>query len=150
MEYAKDLEEWLLAGTASTLNTKLACELVQDMLNKLDSSSGPASIYFSHSTTLQLFLTALGIAADATPLRADNYEQMANRKWQTSQISPFTTNVAAVRYDCASGPKIQFFLNERPIVDLDWCVNGLCDLTDVKQRFANFASADCSSYFCSN
>lgn len=147
-EYAKDLEEWNLGGSASTVNKRLSCDLVQDMVKRMETLDGPSTIaYFAHSTTLQLFLTGLGYAHLDTPLKADNYDQMADRAWISSKISCLATNVAVVRYDCADGVKIQFLHNERPL-QLDWCVNGLCDWEDVKVKYAEMASATCSSFYC--
>lgn len=147
-EYAKDIEEWNLGGSASTLNTRLSCFLMQDMLSKLESGK-QATAYFAHSTTLQLFLTGLGYAIQDTPLRADNFAANVNRKFVTSKVSVLATNVAAVRYECTSGTKIQFILNERPL-QLDWCDNGLCDWTQVKAKFASIAAANCPSYYCTS
>lgn len=147
-EYAKDIEEWNLGGSASVLNTRLSCESVQDMLKQMETLDGPTvTAYFAHSTTLQLFLTALGYAHLDTPLLADNMEANVNRPWTSSWICPLTTNVAVVRYDCADGVKIKFLHNERPLL-LDFCDNGLCKWEDVKAKYAEFASATCSSYFC--
>ena len=145
-EYAKDIEEWNLGGSATTLNKRLPCELVQDFINKIE--NGPmVTAYFAHSTTIQLFLTGLGYAHLDTPLRADNMEANANRVWYTSKICPLTSNVAIVRYDCADGIKVQFMHNERPLL-LDFCDNGLCKWEDVKAKYAEFTAATCSSYFC--
>lgn len=104
------------------------------------------SAYFAHVTTVQLLFASLGIARQDIPLRADNYKEMTNRSWITSKISPFATNLAAVRYDCDSGPKVQFLLNQRPLADL--CSQGLCDLSTLKAKYATIAAANCSSYFC--
>lgn len=68
----------------------------------------------------------------------------------TSKISPFATNLALLRYDCADGAtKVQFILNQRPL-QLDWCssVDGLCTLQELKSRTAKFATKSCAQYFC--
>lgn len=56
------------------------------------------TVYFTHSTPFQAFLTALGIGKDAVPLRADNYYQQTQRNWRTSLLSPFAANLAVVLY----------------------------------------------------
>jgi len=45
---------------------------------------------------LQMILLPLGIAKDMEPLTHSNYEQMRNRQWKTSRITPFAINLAAV------------------------------------------------------
>lgn len=56
------------------------------------------AVYFTHSTPFEAFLTALGLAQDAIPLRADNYYQQTKRQWRTSTLSPFAANLAVVLY----------------------------------------------------
>lgn len=63
-----------------------------------DALTQKAVIYFTHSTPFEAFLTALGIARDAVPLRADNYYQQTQRQWRTSTLSPFAANLAVVLY----------------------------------------------------
>lgn len=149
-EYQTDLGDWAVGGNSHPVTQRMTCELVQDMLGKLESADGPtASAYFTHSNTIQLFLTGLGFAYMDTPLRADNYAEMADRKWISSKISPLSSNIAAVRYDCVDGVKVQFLHDERPL-QLDGCVDGLCDWATVKSKYAEVADATCSTYFCSS
>jgi multiple inositol-polyphosphate phosphatase/2,3-bisphosphoglycerate 3-phosphatase len=76
------------------------CAAVKDMLNNLQKEENPKVVaYFAHSSAIQLFLTSLGYAKDADDLRADNYQQMKNRKFRTSVLSPFASNLAAVKYE---------------------------------------------------
>lgn len=63
-----------------------------------DTLTQKVTIYFTHSTPYEAFLTALGIAQDAVPLRADNYYQQTQRQWRTSTLSPFAANLAVVLY----------------------------------------------------
>ena len=108
------------------------------------------SAYFTHSSAIQLFLVSLQYGKDDTSLRADNYDQMKYRKFKTSLLSPFASNVAVVKYECANDPKrfkVQFFLNEKPL-NFDWCNIGLCDLDQVIDRYRNFLNTDCSNYYC--
>lgn len=63
-------------GGESSLNAHLACELLQDMYDKLrETHSGPiVRGYLAHSTNVQLCLTALGMSGQDIPLGSDNYE----------------------------------------------------------------------------
>jgi multiple inositol-polyphosphate phosphatase/2,3-bisphosphoglycerate 3-phosphatase len=66
----------------------------------LESETGPRQpsgvFYFTHSTAIQTTLASLGIHKDYPKLLHNNYELMQKREWQTSLISPFAANIAAV------------------------------------------------------
>ena len=116
--------------------------------DRLSSVEEPTTIgYFGHASTFQLFLTSLGLYTQDVPLLHDNYDQMANRTWRTSKISPFATNMAVVRYECSMGSRIQFILNQRPL-EFDWCEDTLCDLGVLKERLKIVLNADCQTFFC--
>lgn len=69
------------------------------MLNHLESQTNPKVVaYFTESATIQLLLTALGAHKDNDGLRADNYQQMMRRKWRSSEVSPFASNLAVIKY----------------------------------------------------
>lgn len=53
---------------------------------------------FTHSTAFDQFLVALDANKDDTPLTAENYEQMKDRKWRVSKFGMFATNIATVLY----------------------------------------------------
>lgn len=99
LEYHEDLNYYYKNGYGAGLNSRLACSLVVDMLNHLESQANPKVVaYFTHSATMQLLLTALGAAKDNDALRADNYEQLSRRKWRSSEVSPFASNLAVIKY----------------------------------------------------
>uniref|UniRef100_A0A336LK28 Multiple inositol polyphosphate phosphatase 1 n=1 Tax=Culicoides sonorensis TaxID=179676 RepID=A0A336LK28_CULSO len=151
LEYLEDIKYYYKQGYGSELNSNIACTLVQDMLTHMGSDKNPSVVtYFAHSSTVQLFLTALGVAKDRDSLRADNYGDMTYRHWRTSKIGPFTANIAAVKYECpreAEPNKIMFFLNEKP-VNFDWCKVGLCEYSVLLSHLRRFQHADCSQFFC--
>lgn len=110
------------------------------------------SAYFTHSATVQLFLTALGAVKDTDTLRADNYAQMNRRKFKSSDTIPFAANVAAIKYDCPNDndrTKVMFFLNQKPM-DFSFCNVGLCNWSELKKRYAHFDGVDCSRSFCTH
>ncbi|CAO1347101.1 unnamed protein product [Diamesa hyperborea] len=151
LEYLEDLKYYYKSGYGSALNNNIMCGAVQDLMSNLKNEGTPNVVaYFSHASAIQLMLVALGYAKDAESLRADNYDQMKNRKWRTSVISPFASNLAVVKYDCPNEPerfKVQFFLNEKPI-DFPWCNIGLCDLSKVFETYQKFIDVDCSKIYC--
>lgn len=124
---------------------------MQDLLHHLGSRDGPETIaYFTHSRAVLMLLTSLRIARDADKLRADNYYNMQQREWRVSDITPFASNFMAVKYECPNeveAEKVMFFLNEKP-VHFDWCREGLCNLSDVKEKYDEYASVDCEEYYC--
>lgn len=121
------------------------------MLAHLSSTESPkTSAYFAHSSTFILLLTLMGIARDEVHLRADNYFEMQNRRFKTSEISPFAANLVAVRYECPNEDeieKIKFFLNEKSL-KFDWCTRDLCNLSNFKKRYSLFVDANCPNIFC--
>lgn len=123
---------------------------MKDMLERLSTDHGPkATVYFSHSAAVQLFLTSLGALKDEIDLKAENFAQIAStRKWRTSKISPFAANIAVVRYKCDMNDKVKFFLNEK-VLHLDWCTSdGVCDWHDIEHKYSFYANEDCNQVFC--
>ncbi|KAL7733736.1 hypothetical protein ACLKA6_011467 [Drosophila palustris] len=151
LEYAEDLKYYYGSGYGFEENTRFNCRAVQDMLTRLSSPVSPHVVaYFAHSTGLQTLLTALGINKDDVPLRADNYNSMASRRWMTSLLGPFAGNFVAVKYDCPADlekEKAVFFLNQNA-VQLDWCNVGLCNWSDVLEKYKTIAQANCDEYYC--
>lgn len=141
-----------------------------------DSSEEPQGIfYFTHSTALQLLLTTMGVAKDSIPLKASNFENMRNRKWNSSRLAPFAANLAAIFYRyvkdyfgfcshisatrinlflsrvktafrCNSSNKVRFYLNEKPL-DYEGCELGVCDWEYLKEKMGPNAF-DCNTDFC--
>lgn len=101
LEYAEDLKFFYKAGPGAELNSRVMCGAVQDMLQFIQSNdSRKVYAYFSHSSGIQLLLTALGFNRDNENLRADNFFLMKDsRKWRASVVSPFTSNLAVVTYE---------------------------------------------------
>lgn len=153
LEYHEDLKYYYENSYGAGLNTRLACSLVVDMLNHLESQTNPKVVaYFTESATIQLLLTALGAHKDNDGLRADNYQQMMRRKWRSSEVSPFASNLAVIKYECPHDNernKIMFFLNQKPL-DFNWCNVGLCDFTKVQQMYKSFKERDCLTTYCTD
>lgn len=152
LEYLYDLETYYVRGYGRELNKRLECAAVKDLIQHLKTDSEPNAVaYFTHSQSILLLLTALQAAKDSEPLRADNYYSMSRRKWRTSEISAFATNLAVVKYSCPNDvehEKVMFFLNEKPLY-FDWCKVGLCNLSEIKERYREYTEANCDEYFCS-
>lgn len=151
LEYYEDIHYYYKSGYGHKINENIACAAVADLMKHLESKEKPQVIgYFTHSSTVQLLLVALGVAKDREALRADNYLDMSRRKWKVSEIGPFGANLAAIKYDCPNESernKVMFFLNEKP-VDLDWCRVGLCNWSDVKRHYEHFQTDNCAQTFC--
>ncbi|KAJ9598264.1 hypothetical protein L9F63_011085, partial [Diploptera punctata] len=153
MEYQEDLLYYYYTGYGTDMNTNMGCAPVKDFLDRFseieEGKQQPAGVfYFTHSEMLQQVLLPLGIAKDQENLTAANYEEMKNRQWRTSNITPFAANLAAVFFKCDIGEeyRIQFRFNEHP-VNLDGCEQDLCDWSFIKQKFSNLSSS-CNYNFC--
>lgn len=151
LEYYEDLKYYHKAGYAYPENEMLMCEAMQDMLQNLKSTKGhKVTSYFSHSTALNVFLLGLDWRRDKIALTADNFKEQENRLWKSSQMGPFATNIAVVKYSCNNDKidRVRFFENEIPFIP-DWCdVNGICSLDDILHKYNRFLDVDCSKVFC--
>ncbi|KAJ6644136.1 Multiple inositol polyphosphate phosphatase 1 [Pseudolycoriella hygida] len=157
LEYYEDLSFFYASGYGvrnQRMLENLSCGLIQDLLNQMQSDNDGdtlARIFVSYSEEIQGMLVALGAFRDLWPIHQHNFAQQSGRHWLTSLISPFSANLAAVRYDCEDGDvDLRFFLNERPIL-VPGCdqQTGACKLSTIVDRFQRFISADCSTFFCS-
>ncbi|KAI0749453.1 phosphoglycerate mutase-like protein [Daedaleopsis nitida] len=121
---------------------------VKTLVDRLTNSAGDAkSVYleFGHDTTIDLALTALGLAKDTPPLLAKGPVK-AGRKFRTSLQVPFGAQMVWERFSCAAsftGPQVRLVLNDAP-VPLAMCKHvdrryGSCALEEFVK--ANAASA---------
>nr|CAI5819599.1 unnamed protein product [Callosobruchus analis] len=156
LEYAEDLKYYYETGYGNRISEMVGCGPVKDFYDRFErtvNGNGDgvrATYFFSNSATMQTVLTALGIAKDYNPLKADNYHTQTSRNWKTSLIDPFASNLVSVLYQCR-GPekfKVMFFLNENP-VDFPECSVGLCNWSTVQQKYQDLASTCNVEEFCS-
>lgn len=149
LHYREDIKQWYKAGYAYPENRFLMCSAVKDMVNRVRDPNGPpVTAYFAHSTGTYLMMNALGWFKDEKPLLGSNYREQADRKWFISNIAPFATNIAIVRYDCSDEiDRIKIFLKAEPM-DLPWCPRGVCKVEDLVKEYEFFLNANCDQIFC--
>ncbi|MDP2437823.1 MAG: histidine-type phosphatase [archaeon] len=145
INYALDLHYYYVSGPGNALNYQPATLLLSDMWLGLDcyvrcpSLSSPlcpsyckgvaatAKLRFAHAETTMPFVSLLGLFHDATPLMADwTPQQIANRKWDTSVISPFAANDNFVLYSCPNDAYyVKYLHNEKEYI-LPGCPDVYC------------------------
>lgn len=102
LEYGEDLGYYYEAGYGYGMNQNILCEAMQNMLKFLqstDPNEQPARILISHSTSMQLFMVALGLNEDELALTQHNFAQQTYRKWRTSVQTAYASNLAVIRYE---------------------------------------------------
>ncbi|CAH1180036.1 unnamed protein product [Phaedon cochleariae] len=137
LEYAADLKHYWRDGYGFELTYKQACPAFGDMMNFLESKSRfpRVNVYFTHSGTLLKMLAHLGLYEDDEHLTAKNFDHMLTRKWRTSLIDSFGTNLAFVLYSCDSVDKL-LVLHQEKIVRLPPCPDSdLCEVDKIKEFY---------------
>ncbi|XP_037051603.1 multiple inositol polyphosphate phosphatase 1-like [Bradysia coprophila] len=158
LEYYEDMR-WFYSRGYGVRNQRLLqnmnCGLMQDLLRHMQSendSDAMARIFMSSASEIQAMLVILGSFRDFWPMHQHNFAQQTTRNWLMSLITPYSGNLAAVRFDCDGGDHdVIFLLNERPIL-VPGCdqQNGVCKLSFIVNRFQRFIDANCSTLFCSD
>ncbi|CAH1736207.1 multiple inositol polyphosphate phosphatase 1-like [Aphis gossypii] len=120
LEYDEDLKYYYLNGYGNSYNERLGCPIVKDLMNNFKNKSqtqlGPKGVfYFGHSSNVFSAIVRLGFARDTIPLLSSNFNNMRDRKWKSSYLSPFASNLMAVLYECHGVKKVTFFVNEVPM-----------------------------------
>lgn len=151
LEYKEDLKYYYQNSYGYDKGQDLACYAVKDMFQHLSHPNNPLVVsYFTHEAEIQIFLSALGAHKDLEGLRADNYHSMRNRKFRSSELTPFAANLAAVKYQCVDPVepvKVIFFLNEKALM-FDWCHVGLCNWSEMVRRYKRYTEGDCAKLYC--
>ncbi|TFK49614.1 phosphoglycerate mutase-like protein [Heliocybe sulcata] len=97
-----------------TLGSLYVNKLIERFSN---ASAEPVYLEFGHDTTIDMILTALGLAKDTPPLSASGPVN-PNRKFRTSNQVPFAAQMVWEKFTCSSsfqGPQIRLVLNDAPL-----------------------------------
>ncbi|XP_014284648.1 multiple inositol polyphosphate phosphatase 1 isoform X2 [Halyomorpha halys] len=157
MEYLEDLTYYWKSGFGNTYTSKLGCQLVRDMLEKLDLSEylPIANLYFAHSSGIRELLVSLGIGRCQEDLPGNRFVSPSERDncWRTSYLTPFSANIISVLYSCKtkSGkqPKVGVYVNEK-LVKIPYCYGEeLCDLDTFRNGYSSLVDQSyCNREFC--
>ncbi|XP_037726994.1 multiple inositol polyphosphate phosphatase 1 [Drosophila subpulchrella] len=140
LEFFEDLEYYWNDGYGYELTHRIACPAIADMFAALSSSTeerrANATLYFTHSGTLLKLLAHLGLARDKKPLTHKHFA--SERRWRTSQIDAFATNLAFLRYDCDKEEPQVLVLHQERVVRLPGCPQDkdLCPLATLRRLYA--------------
>ncbi|XP_053393574.1 multiple inositol polyphosphate phosphatase 1-like [Mercenaria mercenaria] len=168
LEYGQDLEKYYESSYGHPINSQMACPLVKDMFETMENAMNSswdyenlgdmtntnylaAKFQFGHSETLVPLMTALGLNKDDGPLLATNFNTMSGRKFRTSNISPYSTNLAFVIYACNNMNSLEtnkvepgsqdfvvkLFVNEKEVT-IPACDGWLCYYKKVKQKYEDY------------
>lgn len=105
LDYYEDLNFYYNQGYGipdRRLAENLNCELMQNLLNALQSQSstqGRLRIFGTHASTLQLFLVTMGVLEDEFPPTRHNFAQQLLRQWRTGIITPKGANLGMIRFE---------------------------------------------------
>ncbi|KAK9802414.1 putative Histidine phosphatase superfamily [Seiridium cardinale] len=98
-------------GLPDDMGSVIGSLLVSNVTTFLKDESGPnLSINFGHDTTIDLGLTALGLAAD--PVYPTEGPVNATRAWRTANQVPFAAQMFWRSLSCGNESRIQLLLNE--------------------------------------
>ncbi|XP_071040371.1 multiple inositol polyphosphate phosphatase 1 isoform X2 [Parasteatoda tepidariorum] len=146
MEYADDIEDYYKRSYGNDVNYEQACPLIKYIIDLFRSyektKKNKVALHFSHAGALTRIFAALGMFKDERKLTAEDFCALNNRKWRTSNVVPFNTNLAFVLYDCKGKLKFLTMHNEKPIAIAGCEVNKLCSLETFYDEY-NSKATDC-------
>jgi len=122
LEYRQDVEYYWIDGYGYKLTYEQACPTLEDIVlqtgAKIKDESAPSVVaYFTHSGTLLKVIARLGLFKDSIPLLGSNFEHhRSSRKWRTTEIDPFATNIAFILFNCSDDDyKVGMMFKEKPM-----------------------------------
>ncbi|PRP85356.1 histidine acid phosphatase-like protein [Planoprotostelium fungivorum] len=144
LDYAGDLKEYYTKSYPRSINWEIGEPLLQDLFDTIDNSiagNGERSnLRFAHAETIMPLAALLGLQRDEAYPTADwSDEQIKNRKWKGSHVTPFAANIAFITYNCSasSSPRdyrVQLLQNEVPIA-FPGCESPLCPLQQLRKIY---------------
>lgn len=164
INYALDLKDYYELSFGNQINLYLGVPLLQEWVKIIECkknqkcrenpkiSNQKTNMLFAHAETLLPFVSTLGIYKDSFNLMADTpMHLIENRKFKTSFIIPFSSNLALFTYNCTIENKDPLFLvklihNEREI-EIPNCKSDhspYCDFNQFKSIYSNYISSNFS------
>ncbi|KAH7926093.1 phosphoglycerate mutase-like protein [Leucogyrophana mollusca] len=104
-------------GLPGEMGPLLGSLYVNKLVGRFTNATGDASplyLEFGHDTTIDMVLTALGLAKDRVPLPVKGPIN-PSREWRTSSQVPFAAKMVWERFTCSKsfeGPQIRLLLND--------------------------------------
>ncbi|KYQ96649.1 multiple inositol polyphosphate phosphatase [Tieghemostelium lacteum] len=150
------MDGFVYGNNTSSSSSDLSSSSNSDSISSSSSSSSSSSIVqtpprtilrFAHAETVIPFLTLLGLYNDTFTLMANSTaEQIANRKFRTSIISPYASNIGFFLLDCGEeGFKIKIEHNELAI-QIPGCDSLYCDYSQFTKLFEQVRQFDWNDY----
>ncbi|GBP36669.1 Multiple inositol polyphosphate phosphatase 1 [Eumeta japonica] len=146
LEYIDDIRHFYKNGYGSEINCQLGTTALKVLFERFEAvydGVGKNFVgYFTHDTMMEMVFCAMGLFRD--DFNVTGAVRWPTRKWRTSLISPFATNLIAVMYKCTTAREsvaermVQFFHNER---ELAVCAGGACSWEQFEDKFRVYANA---------
>ncbi|KAJ8731976.1 hypothetical protein PYW08_014706 [Mythimna loreyi] len=147
LEFIDDLRHYYRSGYGvSQYSQRFGQIPMADLLRKFEQAKNGKGkkivSYFTHATMMDMILVVLNLYKDPNPLKGAHRD--INRKWRTSFLSTFASNMIAVLNRCSNHEQneyynIAFYWNEKPILDL--CNRGVCSWQEFEDIFKPFLNA---------
>ena len=127
LEYREDLNYYYSEGYGFNVTLDMTQPLWSDLLTRLEEvKQHPTSItnstvlLFTHSTATFPFMASLGLYKDESPITAADWPaNTLNRKWKTSKIASFATNLMFIVGDCGTSANDDLKYNHESVDDLE-------------------------------
>lgn len=125
-------------GLPDNMGQVIGSLLVSNVTSFFEQDSGPnLSLNFGHDTTIDLGLTALGLAYDAE--YPTDGPVNATRNWRTATQVPFAAQMFWQKLSCDGESRVQLLLNE---ANFDLSPTGCCSDEYGTCAFDDFASSE--------
>ena len=166
IEYFYDIKNYWKRGYGHRINYEMSCLLLKNLTDSIEnviqslrmSNSYTQTIFhFSHAETMIPLICLMGLFKDSEQLLANNYKKQKNRMFKTSNIAPFSGNIAVVLFSCKidhveglDSFNVQVLANEIPVA-LPCCnAKELCPLKQFRACFATISEQCDFSEICNN
>ncbi|KAI3908483.1 hypothetical protein MKX01_009285 [Papaver californicum] len=161
LEWADDLEAYILKGYGKSINYRMGVPLLQDVVQSMEEAikakeeNHPPGTYekarlrFAHAETVVPFSCLLGLFRESGEYKRIQREKALElppkppqkRSWRCSTVAPFAGNNMLTLYSCPANKKSKYFVqvmhNEVP-VPLPGCENSdFCPFEDFKEQIVN-------------
>ncbi|KAA8539544.1 hypothetical protein F0562_026236 [Nyssa sinensis] len=158
LEWADDLELFILKGYGNSLNYRMGVPLLEDVVQSMEQainakeeahdpgSYEKARLRFAHAETLVPFSCLIGLFLEGSEFENIQREQPLQlppkppqrRNWRGSTVAPFAGNNMLVLYSCPANTSSKYFVhvlhNEHPI-PMPGCDNSdFCPFEAFKER----------------